>query len=653
MAIKIILTLAFLAVMVGVGIYSRKHSGSVEGFVLGGRNVGPWLSAFAFGTSYFSAVVFVGYAGQFGWKFGLSSTWIGIGNAVIGSLLAWLVLARRTRLMTQHVQSRTMPDFFGARYDSEGLRVAASIIAFVFLIPYTAGVYMGISKLFEMSFGIPYIYCAWSMAVLTAVYVILGGYKATAINDFIQGIIMLFGITAVIVAVLGLKGGLVEACHRLALVPAAEGAPVGSGMFASCFGPDPRSLLGVVVLTSLGTWGLPQMVSKFYSITDERAIRRGTVISTLFAFVVAGGCYFLGGFGRLFEPVVRDGRIAFDSIIPAMLETLPNALIALVVLLVLSASMSTLASLVLTSSSTMTLDLIYPDKKSGEGEVSAGQLNDEVVARIERRKVVVMRVLIVFFIVISLMIALHPPHFIAQLMGISWGALAGAFLAPFMLGLYWRGVTKAAVWASFIWGVGITFINMMLGNMISPIDCGAIAMLGGFPVVYVVSLVTERLPKKHLDDLFSCYNSSSEALPEYEIAGIETIARGVCIVDGKLLLCRAKGANTSYLPGGHIEFGETGRQALVREMKEETGCEVTTERFMGVVENSFMQHGKPHSEINLVYEMKLAGVAAKDVASRENWIEFAWQPLKSLKAANILPEAFNKLAASPSPTFEA
>ena len=653
MAIKIILTLAFLAVMVGVGIYSRKHSGSVEGFVLGGRNVGPWLSAFAFGTSYFSAVVFVGYAGQFGWKFGLSSTWIGIGNAIIGSLLAWLVLARRTRLMTQHVQSRTMPDFFGARYDSEQLRVAASIIAFVFLIPYTAGVYMGISKLFEMSFGIPYMYCAWAMAVLTAVYVILGGYKATAINDFIQGIIMLFGITAVIVAVLSLKGGLVEACHRLALVPAAEGAPAGSGLFASCFGPDPRSLLGVIVLTSLGTWGLPQMVSKFYSITDERAIRRGTVISTLFAFVVAGGCYFLGGFGRLFEPVVKDGRIAFDSIIPAMLETLPNALIALVVLLVLSASMSTLASLVLTSSSTMTLDLIYRDKKSGADEVEAGQMDDSVVANIERRKVVVMRVLIVFFIVLSLMIALHPPHFIAQLMGISWGALAGAFLAPFMLGLYWRGVTKAAVWASFIWGVGITFVNMLLGNPISPIDCGALAMLGGFPIVYVVSMVTERLPKKHLDAIFQCFSSKAEALPEYEIAGIETIARGVCINDGKLLICRAKGANTSYLPGGHIEFGETGRQALAREMKEETGCEIMTGRFMGVVENSFMQHGKPHSEINLVYEMKISNAAAKNVVSREDWIEFAWQPLKSLKSANILPDVFNSLSASKTVTFEA
>lgn len=505
MLVKLVLTLAFLAVMVGVGVYSRKHSGSVDGFVLGGRNVGPWLTAFAYGTSYFSAVVFIGYAGQFGWKFGLSSTWIGIGNAVIGSLLAWLVLGRRTKLMTQWIKSRTMPDFFGTRYDSEALRVAASVIAFVFLIPYTAGVYKGISTLFEMSFHIRYEYCVVLMAALTAVYVILGGYKATAINDFIQGIIMLFGISAVIIAVLGLKGGLVEAAHRLAQIPA-DANPAANGGFASLFGPDPRGLLGVVILTSLGTWGLPQMVGKFYSITDESAIRRGTVISTVFAFLVAGGCYFLGGFGRLFEPTyLPSGKIAFDSIIPAMLSTLPDMLIALVVLLVLSASMSTLASLVLTSASTLTLDIIYRDKTAREGEVESGQLDDSVAEKIERRKVVVMRVLIIFFIVLSLMIALNPPTFIAQLMGISWGALAGAFLAPFMLGLYSRRVTRFSVWACFAWGVGLTVVNMLLGNPMNPIDCGAVAMLGGFVVVPLASLVSPRLPAAHVDGIFRCY----------------------------------------------------------------------------------------------------------------------------------------------------
>jgi SSS family solute:Na+ symporter len=506
MFIKIIFTIIFLMIMVGVGIYSRKQANSVDGFVLGGRSVGGWLTAFAFGTSYFSAVVFVGYAGQFGWKYGLSSAWIGIGNAVIGSLLAWLLLGRRTKLMTQHIESRTMPDFFGTRFHDQRLRVVASIIAFVFLIPYTAGVYSGISRLFELGFDIPYEYCVVIMSILTAVYVIIGGYKATAMNDFIQGIIMLFGIVAVIIAVLNAQGGLTTAVDKLAALPADGATEPGSGMFATLFGPDPMGLLGVVVLTSLGTMGLPQMVGKFYSITDEAAIKRGTVISTIFAFIVAGGCYFLGGFGRLYDPVIgANGKIAFDSIVPAMLVTLPDVLIALVVLLVLSASMSTLASLVLTSSSTMTLDLIYRDKKSLPGEVEEGSIDDVVAEKIERRKVVVMRVLIMFFIAISLLIALNPPTFIAQLMGISWGALAGAFLAPFMLGLYWRGVTRASVWACFIWGVGLTVINMLAGNPINPINCGAIAMVGGFPIVFLVSLVTKKLPESTVSRIFKCY----------------------------------------------------------------------------------------------------------------------------------------------------
>ena len=509
MIFKILLVIVFFAIMIGVGLYSRKQANSVDGFVLGGRRVGPWLTAFAYGTSYFSAVVFIGYAGQFGWKYGLSSTWIGIGNALIGSLLAWIVLGKRTKQLTQHIDSRTMPDFFGIRFSSQNLRIVASVIVFIFLIPYTAGVYKGISTLFEMGFDISYEYCVIAMALLTAVYVILGGYKATAINDFVQGIVMLFGIVVVIMAVINSQGGFTAAVGKLAELPADGATEAGSGGFASWFGPDPWNLLGVVILTSLGTWGLPQMVGKFYSITDESAIRRGTIISTLFAIVVAGGCYFLGGFGRLFDsPAIynAEGKLAFDSIVPSMLNTLPDVLIALVVLLVLSASMSTLASLVLTSSSTMTLDLIYRDKKASSQEVRSGEIDDTVEGDIERRKVIVMRVLIVFFIAISLLIALNPPTFIAQLMGISWGALAGAFLAPFMLGLYWKGVTPAAVWACFIWGVGITVVNMLTGNAIAnPINCGAIAMVGGFPVVWIVSLFTRKMDKETVNNMFKCF----------------------------------------------------------------------------------------------------------------------------------------------------
>ncbi len=495
MGIKVAMLIIFFAVMAGVGVYARRHTSSVDGFVLGGRSAGPWLTAFAYGTSYFSAVVFVGYAGQFGWKYGIASTWIGIGNAVIGSLLAWVVLGRRTKIMTQHLQSRTMPDFFGERYGSKALKVAASMIVFIFLIPYTASVYNGLSRLFEMAFNIPYTWCVIAMALFTAVYVILGGYMATAINDFIQGIIMLIGIVAVIAAVLSGQGGFMNAISEMAQIPSDVPLTAGQpGAFTSFFGPDPLNLLGVVILTSLGTWGLPQMIGKFYAIKDEKSINTGTVISTVFAIVVSGGCYFLGGFGRLFDsPAIYDasGAVVFDSIVPHMLSGLPDILIGIVVVLVLSASMSTLSSLVLTSSSTMTLDL----------------LKDNVIKNMsEKKQIITMQILVVFFLVVSVVIALDPPTFIAQLMGISWGALAGAFLAPFMYGLYWKGVTRAGVWAGFISGVGITVANMFIGFIESPINAGAVAMAAGLVVVPVVSFITPNQDKEKIDEIFACYD---------------------------------------------------------------------------------------------------------------------------------------------------
>ncbi len=502
MLLKIGLLIIFFAVMIAVGLYCRKNSTDVNGFVLGGRSVGPWLTAFAYGTSYFSAVIFVGYAGQFGWKFGIASTWIGLGNAFIGSLLAWVILGRRTRLMTQHLGSATMPEFFGKRYLSPALKIAASIIVFIFLIPYTASLYNGLSRLFDMAFGnyISYNTCVIVMAILTGIYVIAGGYMATAINDFIQGIIMLVGIVAVIAAVLSKNGGFIESLGGLAAIEMEGAAP---GAFNSFFGPDPLNLLFVVILTSLGTWGLPQMVQKFYAIKSENDINKGTIISTIFALIVAGGCYFLGGFGRLFTGELSfnaDGSIVggFDAIIPTMLSGLPDILIAIVIILVLSASMSTLSSLVLASSSTLTLDLI-------KGHV--------VKNMTEKKQVFIMRVLIVAFIAISAFIALNKDKLsaIADMMGISWGALAGAFLAPFLFGLYWKKATKASVWASFIFGAGIMVLNMLARSSFpaiiqSPINCGVIAMLGGLVIVPVVSFITPKLKKDETEEMFTCYN---------------------------------------------------------------------------------------------------------------------------------------------------
>ena len=515
MVIKIIVLIIFALTTIGIGLYCHKVTKSVNDFVLGGRSVGPWLTAFAYGTTYFSAVIFVGYAGQFGWKFGVAATWIGIGNALIGSLLAWVVLGRRTRVMTKHFEAATMPDFFSKRYLSKPMKLVASLIIFIFLVPYSASVYKGLSGLFSMAFGIDFTYCIIGMAVLTGIYVIAGGYMATAINDFVQGIIMLVGIVAVVITVLNLNGGLTESINLLSQFTN-KTTPDLAGPFVSFFGPDPVSLFSVVILTSLGTWGLPQMIHKFYTIKSEKHIKTGTVISTIFAMVIACGSYFMGGFGHLFVEG-ETPKQGFDSIVPTMLQNLPDLLIAIVIILVLSASMSTLSSLVISSSSTITIDFLK------------GTFFKDMT---QKRQVLIIRILIAVFILISVIIAMNPNNLITNLMSISWGALAGAFLGPFLYGLFWKGTTKAGVWAGFISGVGITVTGLILtlsGIVLpdpftffnSPLNLGATAIVFSLIIVPVVSLITPKMKKEFLKETFSCYDEKVITEHKFQLDEVE------------------------------------------------------------------------------------------------------------------------------------
>ena len=516
--IKILFIVIFFAVTFYIGFYCRKKAANSNDFVLGGRKVGPWLSAFAYGTSYFSAVIFIGYAGSFGLAFGVSAFWIGLGNAFIGSLLAWRVLGKRTRQVTQKMKSATMPDFFEKRFQSRGLKIAAALIVFIFLIPYTAALYNGLGTLFSNCFSNDVPYWVWILiiSIATGGYVIVGGLMSTAINSFVQGMIMLVGIILVVVGVLAKNGGLQGSMNALAHLGE------DGWKFTSLFGPDPVHLLFVVILTSLGCWGLPQMVGKFYSINDGKQIQKGALISTVFAVIVAGGCYFLGGFGRLF------GTNKGTTVITTMVSSLNVVVIAIVIVLVLAASMSTLAGLVHTSSATVTFDLIDRNKNCSE-----------------KKKLTWLRVLVVVFIVISAGMAIFqyygPAKFtkdIASLMGISWGAISGAFLAPFLFGLYWKKTTKASVWVCFGFGVGISVLGLILSlaqvhpqitttsatgkilwfDFSDSIYMGVLGMLIGFAIVPIVSSFTKKPDHELVEELFSAYEIDKEFAEEISTA---------------------------------------------------------------------------------------------------------------------------------------
>ena len=495
--LKYAFLLLFVALMVGVGLYSKKKVTTVQDFFLGGRQMGPWISAFAYGTTYFSAVIFIGYAGKSGWSFGISATWIGIGNALLGSLLAWLVLAKRTRKMTHELNASTMPEFFEKRYGSKAMKIATALIIFVFLVPYSASVYQGLSYLFEKVFGIPFIYCMLSIAVLTGVYLLLGGYVATALNDFVQGIIMLIGLALMLFFVVShpMVGGLGEGIRKLSEIP-------GDGEnLVKIFSGQPLDLLSLIILTSMGTWGLPQMVHKFYAIKNDDAIKKATIVSTVFAVIIAGGAYFAGAFGRLFldnTVPLYNGKPNYDMIMPNMLDiALPDALMGIIIILVLSASMSTLSSLVLVSSSAISLDLV-------QGVLFPKMKKEKVM--------LLMRVLCVVFIAFSFIVAITP-NAILTLMSFSWGTVAGAFLAPFLYGLYWKGTTKAGAWAGFIAGFACSIGSTIYFGMNAALapKIGAMSMIVSLIAVPVVSFVTSKLPQRHVDKVFDSIRSSTEA----------------------------------------------------------------------------------------------------------------------------------------------
>jgi len=491
----------YIVLLVFFGIYSMKKTKTLGDFFLGGRKLGAWITSFAYGTTYFSAVMFVGYAGNFGWTYGLPVIWIGIANALIGTLIPWLLLGKPTRRITQKLNAHTMPEFFEKRYKSKGLKIAAALIIFVFLVPYCASVYQGLGLFFEGVFKIDYKICMIIMAAVTALYLILGGYVATALSDFFQGIVMIVGVILMIGFVLSHQavGGLASGLEKLGSIDPSLGSLFGNGNIII-------PLVSLIILTSVGTWGLPQMVHKFYAIRDEKAIARGTIISTAFALIIAGIGYFTGSFGRLFlnnqMPVNAAGAPNPDAIMPAVLDAaLPPILLGLIVAMLLAASMSTLSSLVLVSSSSIAMDLIKGIFKP----------------KMEEKKVIaLMRVLCGVFVLFSLLVAIFQIQQIFVLMSLSWGAISGAFLAPFLLGVRWKGMTKAGAWAGIITGLTVDVVLYIL-MQVKVIGLGAptiaaIAMVGSFIVTVITSLLTKKFDHTHVEEVFSPVSGQSASL---------------------------------------------------------------------------------------------------------------------------------------------
>ncbi|MDR1301738.1 MAG: sodium/solute symporter [Treponema sp.] len=482
----IIFLVVFLMLMTGIGIWGMRKTKTLGDFFLGGRTMGPWVSATAYGTSYFSAVLFIGFAGTQGWQFGLNALWIALGNGLIGALAAWVVLARRTRRMTQNLDAMTMPAYLQERYGAKHLKPVAASVIFFFLLPYSASVFKGLGHLFEAVFHIPYDMALLLMIAFTGVYLILGGYFAIAITDFIQGIVMFFGAIVMVGVLASQGGGLGEILGNVRDQYPLHVPPENQ--------PTWVTILSLVFMTSFGTWGLPQMTQKFYAIKNEQVISKAVIITTVFALVIGFAAYLTGIFAHVFftpESLPRNssGGILYDSIVPTLLtEHLPEVLMAVILLLVLSASMSTLSSLVLVSSSSVAIDL-YPSK------IDAKTGKD--------RSVAMMRFLSAIFVIISYLISRFQFSFIVTLMSLSWGAVSGSFAAPYIYGLYWKRSTKAGAYAGLLSGLVTEIILFFtLGTAHSPL-AASLAILVPFIVVPAVSLGTKAPAQSLLDRAFA------------------------------------------------------------------------------------------------------------------------------------------------------
>lgn len=479
MIARYIAVFLYAAMVIIIGIKGSRKTKSFDDFAVGGGKIGPWMTAFSYGTAYFSAVLFIGFAGKIGWAFGLSGLWIALGNTIIGTLGVWLLLGNKVKKEAIAYDVHTMPELLEARYRSPFLKIFTSAAIFIFFIPYTAAVFMGLSYLFEFTFNMPYTYVLLFMGIFTGIYLVLGGYKSMAMIDVIFGMIMTIGVIILLVSTIQKGGGIPNILEVLRNINPKLASPVGP--------PGIIPLASLIILTSIAPFAMPQLLQKFYAIKDVRSVKIGTYASTVFALLVAGIAYFTGALTRVFlNPEIspaaftENGKPIFDALMPEMLITVvPSALTVVILLLILAASMSTLASLVLISSTSITKD-IYK-----------GFINKNAE---DKKLTSLVRIGSAFFILLSMILAFFKPAVIVTILSISWGAIASVFLGPFIWGLFSNKANRFGAVSGAVLGLAVClffFIFWKFSGKMVP-QAASVGMIASLVLVPVFSLFGKR-----------------------------------------------------------------------------------------------------------------------------------------------------------------
>jgi SSS family solute:Na+ symporter/sodium/proline symporter len=476
MIARYLAVLFYAVVVIYVGIRGGRKTKNFNDYALGGGKIGPWMTAFSYGTAYFSAVLFIGFAGKIGWGFGLSGLWIALGNALIGTLAVWILLGSRIKKAVIHYNVHTMPEYLEARYQSRFLKLFTSVAIFIFLIPYTAAVFMGLSYLFEITFNLPYTYILLFMAVFTGFYMVMGGYKSMAMIDVFFGVIMTFGVLILLFSTISKGGGLPNILTSLRTIDPRLASTVGPPGFIP--------LASLVILTSLAPFAMPQLIQKFYAIKDKRSVKIGTIASTVFAVLVSGTAYFTGALTRIFlnpevnENAFENGKPIFDALMPELLATvIPAALSVVILLLILAASMSTLASLVLISSTSVTKDFY-------KGFINPQASDNSLTTLI--------RFSSAFFIILSVILAFFKPAVIVTILSVSWGAIAAVFLGPFIWGLFNSKITRVGAISGSICGLVISIVLFYLWGSAMVPQAASIGMITSLLITPLVDVIFRK-----------------------------------------------------------------------------------------------------------------------------------------------------------------
>lgn len=480
MAVKIVVLSIYALMIVIIGVIGLRKTRSFSDYFLGGGKVGPWMTAFSYGTAYFSAVLFIGFAGKIGWGFGYSGLWIALFNALIGVFGVWWIMGWKIKKVSVEYKISTMNEFLEKRYDSKFLKLFSSFAIFIFLIPYSAAVFMGLSYLFEANFGIEYWQALIFIGLFTATYIVLGGYKSMAMIDMVFGIIMTVGVLILLVSTIKTGNGLGNITESL--------RNINSKLVSAVGPPGIWPLFCLVFLTSVAPFAMPQLVQKFYAIKDRSAVRTGMIASTIFALLIGGVAYFVGSTTRIFlDPVnnplaFKDGQPVFDTLMPELLaRVIPQSLSVVILLLILSASMSTLAALVLISSSSFSKDFY------------AGFINKNIS---DNKLTLMMRFMNGFFVMLSVILAALNIDTIVSVLSISWGAIGSVFLGPFVWGLFSKKVNRFGALFSSITGLSVCMILYISGH--SPPEAGTIGMITSLLANPAASFIYNKLKIKKI-----------------------------------------------------------------------------------------------------------------------------------------------------------